>query len=179
MIRHTGRYLTPDPIGLKAGINLFAYGRNNPIIYSDPLGLWSYKGDCQYISAGVLAGVGSLRCNVWTSCRNDKTREVGEIVVFFVGATGGLLPGGATWFDIELERFPFSNYPALKDLEGSAELRTISGAIGWGESHLELRLGFGEGEMIGPQIGLDASADWFAGVYSNLENMHTECCYGE
>jgi RHS repeat-associated protein len=34
----TGRFLTPDPIGLTGGINLFAYP-NNPVNLIDPLGL--------------------------------------------------------------------------------------------------------------------------------------------
>jgi RHS repeat-associated protein len=35
----TGRYITPDPIGLEGGINLFAYVANNPLIRLDMFGL--------------------------------------------------------------------------------------------------------------------------------------------
>jgi RHS repeat-associated protein len=34
----TGRYVTPDPIGLEGGINLFTYVANNPVNWIDPFG---------------------------------------------------------------------------------------------------------------------------------------------
>ena len=37
----TGRFVDPDPLGITAGINLYAYARSIPTVFTDPLGLAS------------------------------------------------------------------------------------------------------------------------------------------
>jgi len=56
----TGRFITPDPIGMTGGINLFPYASNNPISWIDPLGLARWKGYLTVTSGGEVYGGGIL-----------------------------------------------------------------------------------------------------------------------
>ena len=44
MDRTTGRFISQDSIGFAGGLNLYAYGDNDPISATDPFGLWSPHG---------------------------------------------------------------------------------------------------------------------------------------
>ncbi|MBT8438435.1 MAG: RHS repeat-associated core domain-containing protein, partial [Gammaproteobacteria bacterium] len=60
----TGRYMTSDPVGLSGGLNTYSYALNNPLYWSDPLGLdvlvTLYKGQngnvFNHIGIGTTSG---------------------------------------------------------------------------------------------------------------------------
>ncbi|PCM44859.1 RHS repeat-associated core domain-containing protein [Marinobacter sp. ANT_B65] len=64
----TGRYLTPDPYGIKGGLNSYRYTQN-PVDYIDPLGLC----DEQQAQKGLLASLwsGTIDTLAWV---DEKTR---------------------------------------------------------------------------------------------------------
>jgi RHS repeat-associated protein len=56
---NTGRYIESDPIGLRSGINTYAYAGDNPINFIDPLGLWRLP---DYVSINLNIAIP----NPWT-----------------------------------------------------------------------------------------------------------------
>ncbi|NCC51697.1 MAG: RHS repeat-associated core domain-containing protein [Spartobacteria bacterium] len=55
------RFLTPDPIGLDGGFNLYLYANANPVFYVDPLGLCPNSGSSQQRTYYLEQGGGVAR----------------------------------------------------------------------------------------------------------------------
>jgi len=77
-----GRYVESDPIGLKGGINTYAYVLNNPIADSDPYGMWVKKCSRKFGKGGapVQATEGAERS--WEAAHHTYLSISGQTLGF-------------------------------------------------------------------------------------------------
>lgn len=108
----TGRYLTPDPIGLLGGINLYVYANLNPINSVDPLGLNPAILIGQGAGASSGFGVGAAGYSQQQAANEALTSSVMSVWRKYfhppIYAAGEFLLGGAgDWF------YDFLHPPAI------------------------------------------------------------------
>jgi RHS repeat-associated protein len=65
-----GRWDRPDPLGMIDGPNVFAYARNNPVAFADPMVSWPFP--MRHPESASSGTCSSLECRV-RSCRGRQT----------------------------------------------------------------------------------------------------------
>lgn len=86
-----GQFMTPDPIGLLAGPNLYAFARNNPVAFKDSSGnYWESAWDI----ASLALGYASFRNNVEKGNFWSAVLDAVGMVIDAVALALPFLPGG-------------------------------------------------------------------------------------
>ena len=100
---NTGRYISADPVGLRGGINLFAYVQNDPIINIDPMGLIKWTGTSSTFSLTGPIGATFGKFVLTSECIDNKKATVTIVVAGVTGAIG--LELGYTESDVSMHDF--------------------------------------------------------------------------
>lgn len=90
-----GRFLQPDPIGERGGMNLYNFALNDPVNQVDPLGLYAGVDDLAFMAIGATVNVGlTVASDLLIKGETSAGRIAGAAV------TGALMGEGALYIPV-------------------------------------------------------------------------------
>jgi RHS repeat-associated protein len=172
-----GRYIESDPLGLRAGVNTYAYVSDNPVRQFDPSGLIKWSGDMQTIGGAEIFGGGVYNFDLKSQCVNGQYMYL-HVHASGVGVGGGLphldISGGAGHVEFDDGELAFD--PSV--FNGKFQIFYAAAGVGvtYGQAFIELGSAVSvPGSIKDPSIGVDASVGAFIGR-SAVWGVETKPC---
>lgn len=100
-----GRFISEDPAGRQGGLNLYQYARGNPVMFSDPLGLWptrfgwtTHQNSARRVLQGALSGeeLNLLVDSLYHA--DDSEYQTVPMSYRHAMTPGGMSPSNARWW---------------------------------------------------------------------------------
>ncbi len=162
----TGRYTQSDPIGLAGGINTYNYTENNPVSFTDPKGLVTWKGWARAISVGPYA---REEYELSSDCLCGAKWRI-KVTVNYGGPSVGAI--SQKWFAELTDPFVC---PSPSALAGPANSYSAGVAVKWGLSYSRTRIGIAENVGWDVIQGLGATVGVGVGM-SSVEVLERTPC---
>ena len=155
----TGRFISEDPIGFDGGINLFAYASSNPILYSDPTGLWTFGFSLNFSGGAGLGGTTGVNF-VWDTQGGFEIQQTHG---------GGSYIGNNLAWSANLE---ITTAPSVESLHGYG--LQVGGSIG-GNAFIEggIMQGYGTGDNSYQGIYLGSGVGLVPGASGSVFTTYT------
>jgi hypothetical protein len=162
-----------DPIGLRGGLNTYAYVGNNPTRFSDPLGLVKWTGSQTTVAAGLGGGAVMYKFKLYSECVNGKRSYV-EVTAGSFAVGVGVDISRSVANDVDFNDTNSTVDPFVFD--GPSKYVGASWALGFmGYSWQAVQLGEARTVGGGFQMGWDASIMGGAGISTVTKSKSEDC----